>query len=210
MRNLNDTNKASFILYDIANSILNDHKKDIIGVEMGIAYGGSVEHIGKLWNNNGIIYGFDTFEGHPKQVALTDETCNYSTDSFAATCMDGWYKMFDHIELTKEYQEEQLEKQNIKNVKLIKGLINEKTKIDFIPYINYCLLDLDFTKSMIDAFNLIENKMVKGGFLCLHDVIPKGHINGLNEWYEKIKMNERYEIVGEYTESYLAVLKMKY
>lgn len=96
MRNLNDTNGASTILLDIAKQTLEDFKdtKVIYGVEMGIAYGGGVESIGKLWKGRGIIYGFDTFEGHPKEVATKDPDCNYSKDAFAATCMDGWYERF--------------------------------------------------------------------------------------------------------------------
>lgn len=209
MRNLNDTNGASGILLDIANKTLEEFKKDIIGIEMGIAYGGGVESIGKIWKDNGIIYGFDTFDGHPKEVALKDPDCGFSTDSFAAKCMDDWYKVYDNTELTLEYQENELKKQNLTNVKLVKGLIDENTNIDFIPYINYCLIDLDFTLSMKNAYNLIENKLTKGGYLCLHDVIPKNHIQGLNEWYEDLKNSNKYELIGEYPNSYLSVLKKK-
>lgn len=209
MRNLNDTNGASKILLDIANKTLQEFKSNIIGVEMGIAYGGGVESIGKMWKNSGLVYGFDTFMGHPKEVALKDPTCNYSTESFAATCMDDWYRTFDNNELTIEYQTSELNKQGIENVKLIKGLINENTKIDFIPYINYCLIDLDFTLAMKHAYSIIENKLVKGSYLCLHDVVPNGHINGLYEWYEEIKNCGKYELIGEYPSSFLSVLKTK-
>jgi len=207
MRNLNDTNGASQILLDVAKKTLEEFKKGIIGVEMGIAYGGGVETIGKMWGNQGIVFGFDTFEGHPKEIALKDPDCNYSMDSFAATCMDGWYNIYDNKELTIEYQREELERQGIYNVNLIKGIIDENTKINFIPYINYCLIDLDFSVAMKNAYNLIKDKLVKGAYLCLHDVIPNGHIKGLNEWYQIIKNSGEYEILGEYSNSYLAILK---
>jgi hypothetical protein len=209
MRNLNDTNGASQILLDIASKTLEEFKNNLIGVEMGIAYGGGVESIGKMWKDKGMVYGFDTFEGHPKEVALKDPDCNYSIDSFAAKCMDGWYSIYDNNELTIEYQENELKKQNITNVKLVKGLIDENTNIDFIPYINYCLIDLDFTLAMKNAYNLIEDKLVKGAYLCLHDVVPHGHIIGLNEWYEQIKNSGKYELIGEFPSSYLSILKKK-
>jgi len=209
MRNLNDTNGASQILLDIATKTLEEFKSNVIGIEMGIAYGGGVESIGKIWKDKGIVYGFDTFEGHPKEVALKDPDCGYSMDSFAAKCMDDWYTMYDNNELTLEYQEAELKKQNITNVKLVKGLIDENTNIDFIPYINYCLIDLDFTLAMKNAYNIVKNKLVKGAYLCLHDVVPHGHIGGLNEYYEQIKNSGEYELIGEFPNSYLAVLKKK-
>jgi hypothetical protein len=209
MRNLNDTNGASQILLDIVNKTLQEFKNNIIGVEMGIAYGGGVESIGKMWRKEDLIYGFDTFEGHPKQIALSDPDCNYSLDSHAATCMDPWYKQFDSRELTIEYQQQQLDQQRLINVKLIKGLITKDTNIDFIPHIHYCLLDLDFVVCMKDAYDLIKNKLVRGSYLCLHDVIPKGHIEGLYEWYTEIKNCGKYELVGEYPSSFLSVLKTK-
>jgi len=209
MRNLNDTNGASQILLDIASKTLEEFKDNLIGIEMGIAYGGGVESIGKMWANKGTIYGFDTFKGHPKEIALKDPDCNYSVEAFAAICMDGWYRTYDNNELTIEYQEAELKKQNITNVKLVKGLIDETTSIDFIPYINYCLIDLDFSLAMKNAYNLVESKLTKGAYLCLHDVIPYGHIAGLNEWYEQIKLSNKYELIGEFPNSYLAILKKK-
>jgi hypothetical protein len=209
MRNLIDTNGASQILLDIASKTLEEFKDNLIGIEMGIAYGGGVESIGKMWTNKGIIYGFDTFEGHHKEIALKDPDCDYSINSFAATCMDGWYSTYDHAELTLEYQESELNRQNINNVKLVKGLITENTNIDFIPYVNYCLIDLDFSLAMKNAYKLVEPKLVSGAYLCLHDVIPHGHIKGLNEFYEQIKNSGKYTLMGEFFNSYLAVLKKK-
>lgn len=205
MRNLNDTNGASTILLEFAQKTLDEFKKGIIGVEMGIAYGGGVESVGKLWGDKGMVFGFDTFEGHPKQVALKDPDCGHSESSFAATCMDGWYERFDNKELTLEYQREELEKQGIYNVQLVKGIINENTNIKYIPYINYCLLDLDFVLSTKQAYELIKDKLVSGAYLCLHDTIPQGHIPGMWEWYQTIKHD--YEVIGEYENGYLSVLK---
>ena len=49
--------------------------------------------------------------------------------------------------------------------------------------------------------------MVKNSFLCLHDVIPKGHIVGLNELYHRILASGKFKSIGEYPSSYLAVLQ---
>lgn len=207
MRNLNDTNGASYILLGVASKTLEIFEKNLIGIEMGIAYGGGVESIGKIWKDKGTIYGFDTFEGHPKEVALKDPDCGFSKDAFAATCMDEWYTMFDNNELTLEYQQNELDKQGLDNVKLVKGLIDEKTNLDYIPYLNYVLLDLDFSLAMQNAYKIIESKLVEKSFLCLHDVLPKGHIIGLNEWYQNLIKLGKYKVVGEYPVSYLSILQ---
>ena len=209
MINLNTQNGADIILYKVANFVLKKVKKDIIGVEFGIAWGGGVEEIGKIWKDKGIIYGFDTFEGLPKKEALRDEDCNYSLDSFAATCMDNWYEAWGYEQLTLKYIQSELNKQGLNNVKLVKGLIDENSNIDYIPYLNYVLLDLDIPICMKNAYKLVRDKIVKGGYLCLHDVVPVGHINGLNEWYQEILKTDEYEIIMEVPESYLTVLRKK-
>lgn len=212
MRNLNDLDGredgAGKILLRTAARTLDIFGENVIGVEMGIAYGGGVEAIGKMWKTKGIIYGFDTFEGLPKDIALKDPDCNFSKQSFAATCMDYWYSIYDNKELTLEYQQQELDKQGLNNVKLVKGLIDESTNVDFIPYLNYAFLDLDLPLSMKNAYNLIEHKLVKDSFLCLHDVLPKGHINGLYEFYQNLVSSKKYKVVGEYGMNvHLAVLQ---
>lgn len=209
MINLNKQNGADIILYKVANFVLDKFEKDIIGAEFGIAWAGGIEEIGKIWKDKGIIYGFDTFEGLPKEESLRDKDCNYSLDSFGATCMDDWYKSFGYDCLTLEYIQSELDKQGLNNVKLVKGLINENSNIDYIPYLNYVLLDLDIPICMKNVYKLVKDKIVKGGYLCLHDVVPKGHINGLNEWYQEILKTKEYEIIMEVSESYLTVLRKK-
>lgn len=206
-KNLNDLNGASLPILGVAGKALSVFEKDLIGAEFGIAYGGSVKTIGQIWKDKGIIYGFDTFDGHPKEVALKDPCCNFSKDSQQAACMDFWYDRFDNRELTIEYQQNELNKERLSNVRLVKGLIDEKSNIDYIPYLNYALLDLDIPLSMKNVFNLIEPKLVKGAFLCLHDVLPKGHLAGLSEWYETILASQKFDIVWEYPNSHLAVLQ---
>lgn len=188
MINLNDTNGAAKILMDVAIRCMHEFEGALTGAEFGIAYGGGVEAIGKLWKGRGAVYGFDTFEGHPRQVG---DLCEFtrvaggSKHSFAANCMNGWYDKYDPELLTYKYQRYELDRQGLENVHLVQGLVDEKTYIPF-PQLHYCLLDLDFPLSIWQAYNLVKEKIVPGGYLCLHDCIPKGHIPGCWEYYQKI------------------------
>lgn len=213
MKHLNDTNGASHYTGLIVQQVLKEFIGNIAGAEFGIAYGGGVESIGKLWKGRGIVYGFDTFEGHPKQVA---EKCEYTIEAggsgaLATWCMDQWYNSPDYgTEAIKyDYIRYQLDKQGLDNVILVKGLITDKTDVSFLPELQYCFLDLDFPLSMWQAYNLVKDKIVKGGYLCLHDVIPKGHIHGCYEYYQKMLAEGLFEIYKEVPECLLAILKKK-
>lgn len=210
MKHLNDTNGASTHTLEIAERVLNEFEGQVTGVEMGIAYGGGVESIGKMWKGRGTIYGFDTFEGHPKQIA---DKCHYTQEAggsgaLATWCMDGWYSNPEYgTEAIKyDYIRAELDKQNLDNVILVKGLITDKTVLPF-EQVNYCFLDLDFPLSMWQAYNLVKDKIVKGGYLCLHDVIPKGHIHGCWEYYQEMIKEGLFEIYKEHPECLLAILK---
>lgn len=210
MIHLNDTNGASFHTYEVVKKVMNEFVGEITGCEMGIAYGGGVEAIGKLWKDRGIVYGFDTFEGHPKQVA---DSCEYTKQAggagaLATWCMDQWYNnpAYGTDAIKYEYIREQLDKQGLDNVILVKGLITDKTKLPFNK-LNYCFLDLDFPLSMWQAYNLVKDKIVKGGYLCLHDVLPHGHIPGCWEYYHQMLSEGLFEIHKEVPECLLAILK---
>ena len=213
MIELNDTNGASTFTNNIAGRCLTEFTgRQLTGAEFGIAYGGGVERIGRMWRGRGIVYGFDTFEGHPKQVG---EVCHDSKkaggkSSFAATCMDNWYSNPDYgtDKITLEYQQAELDRQGLDNVKLVKGLITDKTKLSF-KELHYCFLDLDFPLSMRQAYYLVRDKIVKGGYLLLHDVLPQGHIPGCYEVYQEILQNGYFDIFAERDNYLLAILKKK-
>jgi len=211
MKELNDTNGASKLTAKVTAQCLEEFSTDLIGAEFGVAYGGGIERIGKLWKDRGIVYGFDTFEGHPKEVA---NDCKASKEagglnSFAALCMDEWYRSPEYgTEAIKlKHIQGELTRQGIDNVKLIKGIVTKKTSIDFIHYLNYCLIDFDFPVAQLNAYNLVKGKIVKGGYLCLHDMIPKGHIHGNYEVYIQILNEGLFEIVSEHEPEYLVILK---
>lgn len=208
MIQLNDTNGASTFTFKVAEKLMNNFDQ-LTGAEFGVAYGGGVERIGKLWGSRGTIYGFDTFTGHPKEIG---EVCKHTKaaggrNAFAATCMDSWYENPDYgtDRLSYEYQRAELDRQGLSNVILVKGLITNKTKLPF-DELHYCFLDLDFPLSMWHAYNLVKDKIVKGGYLCLHDVIPEWHIPGCYEYYQKILQEGLFEIESEEA-CLLAVLK---
>lgn len=210
MINLNDTNGASTLTHGVTKKCLKEFKESLIGVEMGIAYGGGVEKIGKLWKDRGFIFAMDTFEGHPREIT---EQCQYTQEAggreaLASYCMDDWYNTFGMEQLSVDYIQSELDRQGLRNVILIKGLITEKTIIPFNK-LHYCLIDLDFPLSMWNGYNLVKDLIVKGGYLCLHDVVPKGHIHGNWEYYQQILEEGKFTLISEHPSSFLAILKKK-
>ncbi len=210
MIELNDYNGASKHTQKIAQELLSTASHTLIGCEMGIAFGGGIEKIGTLWRGRGFMFGFDTFEGHPKQLAAVcpDTIADGGPNAHATYCMDPQYRQFGS-DYGYEKIRARLDTQGLHNVILVKGLITKATDIGFIPYLDYVLLDMDFPISMRDGYELVKHKIRSGGYLCLHDVIPKGHIRGLNEFYQEILAEGLFESVLEDAGAYLAVLRKK-
>ena len=86
-------------------------------------------------------------------------------------------------------------------------MITENTNIDFIPELHYVLIDMDFPIAQWNGYNLVKNKIVRGGYLCLHDMIPKGHIHGCHERYQQILKENMFKIILEDIPSYLVILE---
>lgn len=215
---LNEENGASKFMQEIALRCLNEFDGTLYGLEMGIAYGGGIAKIGSKWKGRGVLWGFDTFEGHPIEEML--ERCEVSRKSggrksHAAICMDRWYTHnFAGFEtgmdkIKYEYIREEMDKLGLSNVNLVKTLVTDKTDVSFIPYLNYALLDMDFPQAQKDGYELVKDKFVKGGYLCLHDMVPRGHIPGCWEVYQEILNEGLFEIVEEIPKSYLVILKRK-
>jgi hypothetical protein len=177
-----------------------DHFPDepLVGVEMGIAYGGGVEALSKLWGKRGTIYGYDTFEGHPKQIATSDTAPE-------ATCMDDHYNKYGRDGLDIDYQKKHLAMQGIDNVILVKGLVNSDSCWR-LPKIHYCLLDMDILVSMKEGYEAVRHRIVNEGVLCLHDVCWPNQLPELRAWYEEIKKEPQWEVVIEVEKLGVAVL----
>lgn len=189
MIHLNECNGADKITLKYATQCVSDFtgglQSKVYGCEMGIAYGGGVEAIGKAWKGKGTIYGFDTFEGHPKHL---------TTDDREATCMDHWYKdsIYGTSKLSLEYQQSQLDEQGLDNVKLIKGEVHKDSCKD-IPILNYALLDMDILESMENGYAAVRDKIVTNGFLFLHDVVEPSNIIRLYNWFYDVVLQDRDE-----------------
>ncbi len=219
MISLNALNGAETHTLEVARKLLyrNDDplaEDPLCGVEMGVAFGGGVEALGKLWKGRGVVWGFDTFTGHPQEeIALKDPAAEGGLDSIAARCMDQWYlsadKAFAKENTTFGLIRSQLNEQGLYNVVLVPGLITPETDVSFLPPLHYALLDLDYVLSMRTAYGLIENRIVPGGYLCLHDVLPVVHIPGLNAFYREILASGKWDVVVEEPNCYLAILQRR-
>ena len=122
--------------------------------------------------------------------------------------MDPHYAAHGTDILSYEYQRGELDKQGLDNVVLHKGLINENS-LDSIPFLHYTLLDMDLYASMKIGWELVKNKVVSGGYLCMHDVLPKGYLYGLYELYQEIISTGMYTVVEEVEKYHFAVLEKK-
>jgi len=215
---LNEENGATKVIEAVTNNCLNEFDGHLYGLEMGIAYGGGIAKIAQRWKGRGELWGFDTFEGHPVEQML--ERCEASRNSgglksHAAICMDLWYQENNRgfetgIDKVKyDYIRQELDKQGLDNVQLVKGLVTDKTDVSFVPYLHYALLDMDFPQAQKDGYELIKHKFVKGGYLCLHDMVPRNHIPGCWEVYQEILNEGLFELVTEEPWCYLVVLRKK-
>ncbi|HUD73960.1 MAG TPA: hypothetical protein VMQ76_02735 [Terracidiphilus sp.] len=199
MYEINSRVGADTITHRIAGEAKAHFKIGLVGAEFGVAYGGGVETIAKLWTGCGVIHGFDTFQGHPVEIA-------YSPRAWEANCMDVDYAAQGRERLSEEYIRGELSRQGLDNVFLHKGLIHDSSLYG-IDALHYVLLDLDFIAAMVFGWTLVKDRIVPGGFLCLHDVVPRGNMIGLWGLYQEIMASGQWSLEGEYPDNYLAVLR---
>jgi len=199
LKTLNALNGADKVCDLYEKKCLEEFSTPLIGVLMGIPYGGDVERLAKTWSERkGKVYGYDTFEGHPKHLA-PDMTC------FEATCMDLWYQELS-MEGTKiEYQRQELDKMGLTNAYLVKGLISKDSCKD-LPYINYAFIDLDILASMEAGFEAVKYKLAKGGYLLMHDI---NNIPRLKIWYNDIVIKDPMFEVVETPRALTGILRKK-
>lgn len=190
MRTLNEVNGADKLCTKYEKACLEEFSGELIGVVMGIAYGGDVERIARdVWGERGKVYGYDVFEAtHPKHLAE-------DPNDFDATCMDHWYQVYGVDHLSYDYQRTELDRQGLTNAFLIKGEVSPDSCKD-LPYINYAFLDMDMVKSMAYGYQAVREKIVPGGYLLLHDVYQ--NIPQLGRWYEyDVKNSGLWDVIEE-------------
>lgn len=200
--NIASNNRDNKVIAKYAQKLLDEVKDNLIGVEMGVAYGGGLELIYDIWGEHGHIYGYDTFEGHPKQLA------DKPTD-FEASCMDYWYRqdVFGTYKYSDKYIQGYLDANDMDRVHLIKGLVREDSCKD-LDHINLAFLDMDLHRSMDLAFKAVKDKMVSGGYLLMHDVVDKDHIPPTHEWYKNTVLTDpNFKFISDNEGSFIAVVQ---
>lgn len=201
---LNSGNKTAEIQLEYLRKTMGAFSEPIVACEVGSAYGGGAEAMGRLLGDKGTVYGFDTFDGHPKDLA-DDRT------SLEATCMDHWYHpdVLGRTALDITYQQKVLEKEDIHNVILVKGRVH-KSSFDFIPKIHFVLMDLDLIKSTEAAYEGVKDKVVSGGYFIMHDSLPPDHLPMIYDFvYNKMLKDGRWYLEKESLQGLCTVMKRK-
>jgi hypothetical protein len=204
LRWINKYNGAAEICYELHKQIMKEFKGVLYAAILGSAYGGECEALGHLWKGRGYVWGFDVFEDlHPDHLAKQH-------DSFEARCMDHWYKpnIFGTEHMAYDYQRGVLDAHGLDNVTLVKGEVN-KDSCREIPRLHYVLMDMDIIESMMNGYEAVKDKVVKGGYLCLHDVLPPPHLDGhiYNWWYNHQLGSGEWEIYAEHPKCHLGIYK---
>lgn len=198
----NDTAKHQYwVIDELLEAFPNE---EITALEIGSPYGGAVEVMATLLKGRGKAFGYDTFDGHPKDLA-DDPT------SLEATCMDAWYHddNLGRAGLSYEYQRAVLDEEGLDNAILVKGRINEHS-FDDIDRIHFAMIDLDLIKPTVVAYNAIKDKFVKGGYLFLHDALPEDHLPMIHEFvYKEIIPSGLWEVIIEDKKALLTGLRRK-
>jgi hypothetical protein len=204
---LNSVNGGDTITYNYCERLLlmpDDIK--LYGAILGSAYGGELEAVGKLWKDRGVIYGFDTFEGHPKHLMPDGEY------EFEINCMDAWYSSEEYgtDNLSEEYQRGVLDELGLDNVILKKGLVHEKS-LEEIPHLHFAFLDMDIYESMKIGYQAVRDLVLPGHALFIHDAIPSGHIPRVHSlvFDEILNDNNMWELVETWEPSFMVCLKRR-
>lgn len=179
-------------------------KTEIVGLEVGSAYGGGVEAMARLLKGGGIYYGFDTFEGHPKDLGIP-------ADGMAIDCMDMWYdsgpEVYKKEKLSYEYQRQVLDESGLDNTILIKGRVNEHS-FDGIDKVHFAMIDLDLYNPMRIAYEAIKDKIVMGGYLLIHDSLPADHLPMIHALvYNQIIPEGKWKVIIKSNLGMLTVLE---
>ncbi len=200
LRWMNIGNFAAYIQLAMLELIKDEFKKDIVALEIGSAYGGGVEMMAKSLKGKGKAYGYDTFEGHPEDLA--DDK-----NSSEARAMDIWYEKFDKKELSYDYQRKILDKEDLDNAILVKGRVNRHS-FNNIKKAHLIMFDMDLIKPTKVAYEALKNKIVKNGYLFFHDTLPPEHLPLLYKYvYNKVLKDKNLQLYKEFTPCHLTIIK---
>lgn len=201
-----------FVITKYLHKSMDEFSHKIHYAEFGVAYGGGLLTCCHVLGDKGKVFGFDTFEGHPKNETLK---CEHSMkagglNSKAALCMDGTYELAISRNFNYDYDSVNfyLENNGAKNFELIKGLIDENFTVRQ-DYFDVVLLDLDIPYSMKIAYEKIKKIISPKGYLIMHDVDIHRKIPGLWELYEEIIEENMFEKFEEIPTNDFVILRKK-
>ena len=172
----------------------------IVALEVGSAYGGAVETMATYLKGRGKVYGYDTFEGHPKDLGL---------DFKESHAMDSWYQdpHFGTDILDYDYQRRILDENGLDNAVLVKGRVN-KHSFDDIEEAHLVMIDLDMVNPTKIVYEALKDKIVFGGYLLFHDTVPADHLPLLHNYvYKEVMKDKKWKFHADYPKSYLTILQ---
>jgi len=207
LRWLNASNQTAKYQVGLVEQLMIQFPKDkIVVLEVGSAFGGAVEFIAKLLksvsSDRGVVYGYDTFTGHPKDLAITP-------DNEEAHAMDIWYDkpLFIPETLTYKYQRNWLDHEGLTNAFLVKGRVN-KHSFDDIKTAHLVMLDMDLVKPTQIAYDALKDKVVRNGYMLIHDAVPTTHIPQLHDFvFNEVVKDGRWTIEKVADHDYIVSLK---
>lgn len=206
---LNTGNGTAGYQLNLMEYLMTKFRKDFVVLEVGSAYGGAVEMMTQVANHelgreNVSVYGYDTFEGHPKDLA--DDP-----NSMEAKVMDEWYTTegCEKDKLSYDYQRKILDDLGLTNAHLVKGRVN-KHSFDDIKKVHLAMLDMDLVKPTKVAYHALKDKIVSGGFMMFHDAYPPEHLPLLYDFVKnEVITDERWRLDEVSREGYFVALERK-
>lgn len=121
------------------------------------------------------LWIYDSFEGLPEKTA---EDASVMGENFKA----------GELFVTKREVKERFLRAGLKVPVIKKAWFKDLTVADLPEKISFALLDGDFYESIRDSLRLIEDKIVRGGVIIIHDYknpeLP-GVEKAVNEWNQK-------------------------
>ena len=166
--------------------------KEGIFLEIGVWRGGTGTLIAKnsqLAGLNENVYLCDTFTGVVK-----------------ATDKDQIYVGGEHSDTSQEYVKKLVDKLELKNIKILKGIFPDETGFEIDEKIRFCHIDVDVYKSAKDVVSFIWDNMINGGIIVFDDYGFKT-CTGITTLINELK-NDKDKIVVENLNGHAVIIKI--
>lgn len=150
----NDTRVAT--LHILASEIERKHLKGSVA-ELGVYKGDFAQHINEFFSDRNLFL-FDTFEGFDIRDIDVEETLGYSE------AQKEWFND-TNIQIVADKMK------NLQNVRFIKGYFPDsvKDRNDIDDEFVFVSLDADLYQPIYEGLKYFYPKMVKGGYILIHD-----------------------------------------